>query len=166
MMNKWITSGLGVGVAAVFLAATACGQQSDNATQTPIGESRAGGIEGTVTDSEGEPVSGMRVSIVSGTAAFPEIAPETDSKGYYRLDSVPAGTFEIAVHGAQGQRVGSESVIVTSGEITTLNISVSLGATAQDRRTFQSELTLDLAHRWRTIEIVIGFMSPQFVELI
>ena len=89
------------------------------------GESKPGEIEGTVTGPDDEPVAGMRVFIVRGTAPFPEIAPETDENGHYRLSSVAPGTYEVAVHNKQGQRVGLKSVGVKSGETDTLDFSVS-----------------------------------------
>ena len=63
------------------------------------------GIEGTVTSINGKPVVGMRVSIVSGTTGFPEIAPETNDEGYYQIGSVPPGTFEVAVTDREGNRI-------------------------------------------------------------
>ena len=94
-------------------------------TPKPVGDSGPGGIEGTVSGLDGEPVAGMRVGIISGTAAFPEIGPETDEKGYYQIGGVPPGTFQVAVHDSDGQRVGLKSVDVTSGETATLDFSVS-----------------------------------------
>lgn len=88
-------------------------------------QGEAGGIEGTVTDRDGKPVAGMRLSIVSGTTGFPEIAVETDGEGHYRIGGVPPGTFEVAVHDKQGNRVGLESVAVRSGETSTLNFTIS-----------------------------------------
>ena len=86
---------------------------------------RPGGIEGIVTDLEGRPVAGLRVGIISGTVAFPEIGPETDEAGYYQIGGVAPGIFQVAVHDRDGQRVGLESVDVKSGETATLNFSVS-----------------------------------------
>ncbi len=85
---------------------------------------QAGGIEGTVTDYDGTPLAGMRVGIVSGTTFFPEIAAETNEEGYYQIGSVPPGTFEVAVHDIQGNRIGLESVTVRGGETSTLNFVI------------------------------------------
>ena len=82
-----------------------------------------GGIEGTVTWID-KPAPGMRVCIVSGTTGFPEIAVETNDDGYYHIGSVPPGTFEVAVHDVQGNRIGLESVTVRSGETSTLNFVI------------------------------------------
>ena len=85
---------------------------------------QAGGIEGTVTDYDGTPLAGMRAGIVSGTTYFPEIAAETNEEGYYQIGSVPPGTFEVAVHDIQGNRIGLESVTVRGGETSTLNFVI------------------------------------------
>ncbi len=121
---------------AVLLVVAACtgqGEAEPTQTPTPAGESRSGGIEGAVTGPDGEPIAGIRVAIVSGTAPFPEIAPETDEKGHYRLSGIAPGTYEVAVHDDQGQRVGFESVVVTAGKTVTLDFSVSVGAAAENR---------------------------------
>lgn len=83
-----------------------------------------GGIEGAVTDTDGKPVVGMRVLIVSGTTGFPEIAAETNEDGYYQIGSVPPGTFAVAVHDRKGNRIGLESVVVRSGDISSLNFVI------------------------------------------
>ncbi len=83
-----------------------------------------GGIEGTVTDHDGNPLVGMRVGIVSGTTFFPEIAVETNEEGYYQIGSVPPGTFEVAVHDIQGNRIGLGSIAVKSGETSTLDFVI------------------------------------------
>ena len=85
---------------------TAAALSTVTASPTPASESRPGGIEGIVTDLEGRPVAGLRVGIVDGTAAFPEIAPETDEEGHYQIGGVAPGTFQVAVHDRDGQRVG------------------------------------------------------------
>ena len=89
-------------------------------------QEKASGIEGAVTDLDGKPVAGMRVFIVSGTTGFPEIAAETNEEGYYRIGSVPPGTFKVAVHDRQGTRIGLESVTVRSGETSTLNFVIPI----------------------------------------
>jgi len=124
-MNKWKATASAVVAAVSVLLVVACSGGSDDATPTPIGENGPGGIEGTVTGPDGEPVAGMRITIVSGTTSFPEIAPETDQEGHYQIGGVSPGTFEVAVHDRDGQRVGLGSVTVTSGETATLDFSIS-----------------------------------------
>ncbi len=119
---------MAVATVALF-AAVACGQSSDEPAPSAVGGGGpGGGIAGIVTDLDGAPVAGMRVGIVSGTAAFPEIASETDQGGSYQINSVPPGTFQVGVHDRDGQRIGLESVVVKSGETASRNFSVSVGA--------------------------------------
>jgi hypothetical protein len=122
--------GMLTALTAILIVAAACAGQGaavPTPTATPLStsEDRSGGIEGTVTGADGGPAAGMRVTIVGGTAAFPEIAPETDEEGQYRIGTVPPGTFQVAVHDRQGQRVGLESIVVQSGQTATLGFSIS-----------------------------------------
>jgi hypothetical protein len=110
----------------LVVAGTSC-------ADTLVANNGSGGIEGTVTDSDGKPVAGMRVWIVSGTTGFPEIAAETSEEGYYQIGSVPLGTFEVAAHDIEGNRMGIESIVVRSGETSTLNFTISTGETTDDQ---------------------------------
>ncbi len=110
----------------LVMAGTSCASTLDANNGT------GGGIEGTITDLDGKIVAGMRVWIVSGTTSFPEMAPETNEEGYYQIGSVPPGTFEVAVTDREGNRIGLESVVVRSGETSTLNFTVSTGLITDD----------------------------------
>lgn len=113
-------SGLTAVIAVMILVAVACGT---NETPTPSGP-RLGTIQGTVTDDSGGPVPGVRVLIVSGTAAFPEIAPATDEEGFYRIGRVSPGTFDVAFHDRNGDRVGLDSVTVEGAGTSTLDLQI------------------------------------------
>ena len=124
--------GILIGMSIVLLAALACAGGGAAAptpladtTPTPAGDVESGGIEGTVSSPEGEPVSGTRVAIVSGTAPYPEIAPETDDDGHFRLSGIEPGTYEVAVFDSNGDTADSQSVVVKSGETATLDLTVS-----------------------------------------
>ena len=128
-MNGWMTLASTVAVALALLTVAGCSQRPDEATQTPVVVIKLGGIEGTVVDPLGAPAAGMRVGIINGTVAFPEIGPETDDEGYYLISSVSPGTFQVAVHDRDGQRVGLGSVDVNSGVIATLDFAISAETT-------------------------------------
>jgi hypothetical protein len=83
-----------------------------------------GAIEGIISDHDGTPLAGMMVGIVSGTTFFPEIAAETNEEGYYQIGSVTPGTFKVAVHDVQGDRITCECVTVRSGETSMLNFVI------------------------------------------
>ena len=143
----------------LLLVAVACAgaATSDPGSRpTPTSESRPGGIEGTVVDAQGRPVAGMRVGIVSGTAAFPEIAPETDEQGYYQIGSVAAGTFQVSVHDRDGQRVRLESVVVKSGETATLKFSVSVGSAVEKQGALPPLPVIRLRHAGHVYDGVEG----------
>lgn len=124
-MNRWTRLALAAAATVAILAALACGDATDDPTSTPVGDdNKPGGIQGVVTDPAGAPVPGMRVGIISGTAAFPEIAPETDEAGRYQIGGIAPGAFQVAVHDRDGRRVGLESVDVKSRETATRNFSV------------------------------------------
>ena len=107
-------------LAIMILVAVGCGTNGTSSPPAP----RLGAIEGTVTDGSGEPVPTVRVLIVGGTADFPEIAPETDKKGFYRIGGVNPGTFEVAFHDRNGNRIGLDSVTVISGETSRLDLHI------------------------------------------
>ncbi len=112
--------GLTAVLAVIILVAVGCGT---NGTPSPSA-TRLGAIQGTVTDESGGPVPTVRVFIVGGTAAFPEIAPETDEKGIYQIGGVNPGTFEVAFHDRNGNRIGLDSVTVIGGETSTLDLHI------------------------------------------
>ena len=101
----------------LILVAAACGEVAKPAA-APV---PSGTIEGIVEYADVGPVLGMRLTVVDGTAPFPEISPATNEDGVYRFTAIPPGTFSVAVHDAQGNRVALESVEVKSGEASILN---------------------------------------------
>ena len=112
--------GLPAVLAIMISVAVGCGT---NGTPSPSAP-RLGAIEGTVTDGSGEPVPTVRVLSVGGTADFREIAPETDEKGFYRIGSVNPGSFEVAFHDRNGNRIGLDSVTVLGGETSKLDLQI------------------------------------------
>ena len=103
--------GIPIAMSILLLAALACAgggaaapTPSAGTTPTPAGDVESGGIEGTVAGPTGGPVSGMRVAIVSGTASYPEIAPQTDDDGHYSLGAITPGMYEVAVFDSNATR--------------------------------------------------------------
>jgi len=131
-MTGWIRLAITATVVVLSLGAVACSSGSDSATATPVGNERPGSIEGSVTGPDGKPIGELRVFIVGGTAPFAEIASETNDTGLYQIAGVPPGTFQVAVHDRQGERIGVESIDVRSGETSRLNFSISTDATGGD----------------------------------
>ena len=104
-------------LASLILVAAACGEGAEPTATPPI----SGIIEGVVKDADGKPILGVRLGIVNGTAPFPEIAPVTNEDGVYRFPAIPPGTFSVAVHDRQGNRIALQSVEVRSGEASKLD---------------------------------------------
>ena len=116
-------------VAFATLALAACGADAGNQSNGEADGTVAGtvtiepeGIEGTVTCLVGEPLAGVRMAIVSGTVTFPEIAPETDAEGHYRLTkrNVASDYFlsiEISYPNAQDTREARSRGVNPGGQI-------------------------------------------------
>lgn len=109
--------------AALPLALAAC-SEDDDPTVVPaaVAPGGSGSITGSVSDPAGQNVEGARVAIISGTAAFPEIAAITGPDGSYQLGSLSAGTYEVGVQNDDGDRIGQESATVAASGSATLNI--------------------------------------------
>jgi Carboxypeptidase regulatory-like domain len=52
-------------------------------------------ISGIITSSNGKPIEGVVVSIVSGTASFPEIAAVSNDSGAFSFDGIENGKFTL-----------------------------------------------------------------------
>ena len=104
-------------VASLILVAAACREGAEPTATSAL----SGIIEGVVKDSDGSPVPGMRLGIVNGTAPFPEVAPVTNEDGVYQFPAILPGTFSVAVHDGQGNRIALQSVEVRSGEASKLD---------------------------------------------
>jgi hypothetical protein len=75
-----------------------------------------GGVEGVVMDEGGSPIQGYTVSILSGSAGFPEMAAITGADGGYRLGSIPPGVFTLGVRDESGELRAEDSVFIRGGE--------------------------------------------------
>src|SRR5687767_7030435 len=66
-------------------------------TPLSLGQATTSTIEGTVRDANGALVAGAQVKVSSGTLAT-ERTVVTDSDGFYRIVSLPAGTYTLTVN--------------------------------------------------------------------
>ena len=95
----------------------------------PLNAASIGGIAGYVKDTSGAPQMGAVVEVfVSaarvGTTVF------TDSRGYYRADNLPAGTYQVKVTAASFLPSLREDVILRSGAHLIINLTVNTLADA------------------------------------
>jgi hypothetical protein len=75
----------------------------------------SGGVGGIVSDGGGNPLPGLSVSILRGSAGFPEIAAITGEDGGYSIGSIPPGVFTLGVRGEIGELLAEASVFVRGG---------------------------------------------------
>ena len=83
-----------------------------------------GGVEGVVSDDSVNPLPGYSVSIIRGSAGFPEIAAITGTDGQYSIGGVPPGVFALGVRGETGELLAEDTVFVRGGETSSLDFSV------------------------------------------
>jgi hypothetical protein len=83
-------------------------------------------LSGTVTDPQGLPVKGARVTVTNvGTSAARSVV--TDDSGYYTLVGLPPGRYKFAVDGGSNfAAYQNESIVVTVGENATLDPRLEL----------------------------------------
>ena len=92
-----------------------------------IAWAQTGAIEGQVTDAEsGESLPGASVLVTEL-----ERGSATDADGNYRIENIPAGTYNISVTFV-GYQTFRQTVEVSSGATTTLNIEMEVGAIGLD----------------------------------
>ena len=106
MIQKSLTRASAIAPAVTVLLVVGCSGGSDDATPAPDADSGPGRIEGTVTGPGGEPVAGIRVTIISGTASYPVVGSRGGSgKPLPGAGGVsPPGTFEVAATGSRCTR--------------------------------------------------------------
>ena len=96
---------------------------------SPLHAASAGDIAGYVKDSSGAPQMGAVVEVfVSaakvGTTVF------TDSRGYYRADNLPAGTYQVKVTAASFLPSLREDIVLRAGAHLIINLTVNTLADA------------------------------------
>ena len=127
-MTKWTA----VRVMAIVVAALVVTAGCSQTPEVPKGDevtTVGGHIEGTVTDKKGNPLTQLRLGIVSGTVPFPEIASVTNSDGFYSFPAIQPGSFEVAVYDTEGNVLRQGTVDVRKGEASSLNFSVDAAST-------------------------------------
>ena len=93
--------------------------------KSPPDISDTGRIEGAITDHEGIPLAGINVAIINGTTSYPEETTETNEEGYYQMEGIPPGQFEIALFYKQTTKIQVVTVAVISGETSILDFNVT-----------------------------------------
>ncbi len=84
-------------------------------------EESRGNIEGRVFDKDGNPVAGAIIR--AEHIGYPGVLLKTGEDGYYSIDNVFTGKWEVEFYDVTGYQIGLETVTVIADEITTLNFT-------------------------------------------
>jgi Carboxypeptidase regulatory-like domain len=96
---------------------------------SPLHAASVGAIAGYVKDSSGAPQMGAVVE-VSVSAAQVGTTVFTDSRGYYRADNLPAGTYQVKVTAASFLPSLRDDIMLRSGAHLIINLTVNTLADA------------------------------------
>ena len=94
-----------------------------------LAQRTTGDIEGTVKDSTGAVVPGVKVTISGINVGFKRTV-QTDDQGVYRIQQIPAGQYKVETDPINGFAATSNNAQVTIEKITTADVTV--GAALQD----------------------------------
>jgi hypothetical protein len=85
---------------------------------------QTGSIRGTVTDPEGEPLPGVKIT-VTGPSLIGSESDTTSARGVFRIPTLPPGTYVIVAEIDGFQPIKREGVIVRVGMTVTISISMT-----------------------------------------
>ncbi|HYV06174.1 MAG TPA: TonB-dependent receptor, partial [Blastocatellia bacterium] len=83
-------------------------------------------LEGIVTDPTGAVIAGAEVKASQKALSF-ERSATTDSEGFYRLTSLPAGTYTLTFSGT-GFATSSSNIELTLNRVATFNVKLQVGS--------------------------------------
>ncbi|HEY4698950.1 MAG TPA: carboxypeptidase-like regulatory domain-containing protein [Nitrososphaerales archaeon] len=83
----------------------------------------SGSIVGRVVDRNGYPISGVIITILNGTAAYPKVLVVSNEEGAFEFQTIPLGSFTVAIQDEKGVVVDQISVLVTSEKPTTTELT-------------------------------------------
>ncbi len=81
-----------------------------------------GSIEGRMFDEDGRPVAGAVIR--AERSGYPGVLLRTDKDGYYRINNVHTGKWEIEFYDVNGWQAGLETVTVRANETMILNFTI------------------------------------------
>ncbi len=89
-----------------------------------------GTVTGTVLDAQGAAIANAKVTITNDETSVSSDTVTTDT-GSYSRPALNPGTYTVTVEAAGFQRAQQKSVLLTPGEIATVNITLQVGNTSQ-----------------------------------
>ena len=87
----------------------------------PVAAQDTGTLTGTVTDSDGQPLPGVSVS-VTGPAITDAAGAIAGAEGVYRVGPLPAGTYDVRISHIGYRDVTKEDVKVMAGQTTSMDV--------------------------------------------
>lgn len=108
---------IALGISLLFLAVLGVAARAQEVT---------GAIQGTITDPSGAAVADATVTASSTVLGTPAVA-HTDSKGFYRLNGLPPGTYTVTVEG-MGMSAKATNLKLSAGDLPNLNLRAVAGA--------------------------------------
>src|SRR5882724_6354320 len=118
MKYKWICRCLTAVLLATFIiysGATAFAQGTTTAT-----------VEGVITDQQSAVVPGVKVSIHNVSTGF-ERSAATDANGFYRLELLPIGTYELSAEGKNFNVLKRTGIELSVGQRLALDVQLTVG---------------------------------------
>jgi hypothetical protein len=83
-------------------------------------------ITGTVTDSSGASVAGVKVSVVETTTNFESLS-ETNVDGIYRVQSLQPGTYDISFEAAGFKHLVQKGLLLRVGDTLPVDARLEIG---------------------------------------
>ncbi|NIM91632.1 MAG: TonB-dependent receptor [Candidatus Aminicenantes bacterium] len=85
---------------------------------------QTGVLNGTVTDDQGMPLPGVRITATSPAMMLPETSKVTDEKGFFRFPQLPAGVYTVTFELEAFKTLIREQILVSMGMTTPLRITL------------------------------------------
>ncbi len=101
------------------------------ATNQIVTTSITGAISGTITDPNGAIIPAVKVSAVQQNAANVSFEEISNEDGYFLLQNLPAGTYELTFDAQSFKRAVVQSVPVQTENVTEVNVSLEVGGTTE-----------------------------------
>ena len=119
VFKRWLAGFLSLAILTVGLASPLAAQQP------------TGGIEGTVTDPQGAVVVKATVTVRNPATNFSRTT-ETNEEGFYRIDQLPPGNYEVRVGGTNFKTTVVKEVGVNVGQTTPADVKLEIGGASEE----------------------------------
>ena len=94
------------------------------------GQVNTGTVYGTITDSSGGLVPGVKVTVVNEGTSLSRVS-RTESNGAYRFSDLPVGTYTVSTEKTGFKSFTRKGVVLTVSEATRVDITLEVGSVSQ-----------------------------------